>query len=89
MKKQVSDVIKRSIITGVSAIFLAYMVYLWMQGQVIVQGEYLSLNVLAYVLLGAFFVYKMVFFGIMPKIFFPIKKTKASIFVSGIALIVF
>ena len=87
MKKNLPDIIKRTAITVIGAAFLAYIVYLFTNGQVIVQGEYENLNELLYVLLTAFILYKIVFFGIFPKALFGMKMTKATMLVSGIILI--
>lgn len=87
MKKNRTDIIKRTIITTVCAAFLAYMIYLFSNNQIIVQGEYTNLNMLFYVILILIVFYKMMFFGIKPKAIFGMKMTKATTFVLWITLI--
>ncbi len=87
MKHKTSDIIKRTIITVIWSAFLAYIVYLFGNNQIIVQDQYKSLNMLFYVLLVVIIGYKVFFFGIKPKAFFAMKITKASLFVIGIILI--
>lgn len=87
MKKHWPDVIKRTLIVAIWAAFLAYMVYLFTHQQVIVQWEYIEFNAIMYGLLMAVILYKIVFFGIVPKAFFGMKMTKATILVTGVVLI--
>lgn len=60
------DIIKRWSIILVYGAFIWYFVYLFSNGAVIVQPQYLNLNILLYILLIAFFVYKFVFYGFYP-----------------------
>lgn len=63
---------------------MMYFVYLFVNGAVIVQAEYLSVNLLLYIVLILFFLYKFVFFGVYPIL---VVMHKPTIFVAGVALL--
>lgn len=79
------DIIKRVIISMVSWGLIGYLGFLVSKGSIIVWWQYLDYNNLYYILLLVVCVYLFIFFWIYP---IHIKMTKATLFVSGLALIV-
>lgn len=69
------DIIKRGLIIFVYGAFIWYFVYLFTNGAVIVQDQYLNINILVYALLILFFVYKFVFYGFYPVVVIMHKPT--------------
>lgn len=80
------DILKRSIIGLISFTFLSYLVYLFIGNTIIVKNSFIEQNILAYILLFLAFLYVLIFFSIIP-IYFKI--SKISLFVLGLALIIF
>lgn len=78
------DIIKRFGIIVVYGALLAYIVYLYGIGATIVQWAYLDFNVIMYVLLFVFSLYKFVFYGVYPV---KINFSKITLFVLGVALL--
>lgn len=78
------DIVKRWSIIAAYGALIWYFVYLFVSGATIVQPEYMNLNLLLYILLIAFFVYKFVFYGVYPVMVIMHKPT---LFVLSIGLL--
>lgn len=78
------DIIKRFAIIVVYGALLAYVVYLYGVGATIVQGSYAEFNIVMYILLFAFTLYKFVFYGIYPV---KVSFSKITLFVLGMVLL--
>lgn len=79
------DLIKRISIAIVSWSFLWYVLYLFFQNQIIVQGGFEEYNLVYIIVLLVVGLYLFILFGAYPLYF---KMTKANIFVLGIALVI-
>jgi hypothetical protein len=78
------DIIKRLFIILLYGALLAYVVYLYGINATIVQWSYVDLQILLYILLFVFALYKFVFYGVYPV---KIQFSKVTLFVLGLVLL--
>ncbi len=79
------DILKRSIVTATGIAILAYLFWLYNNGAIIVQGEFVDYNVAAYGILSLLCVFYLVAYGIYP---IHIKWHKRMFLVIGIGVII-
>lgn len=79
------DFLKRFSISVISISMISYLVYLFLNKQIIVQSQFIEYNVVYMVILVLIFLYLLILFGIYPIYF---RMTKASLFVLWIAMII-
>lgn len=78
------DIFKRVIIGLISGALLGYLIFLFFQKIVIVQGAYIEYGTIYYLVLILICLFLFIFFAVYPVHF---RLTKATLFVLGIALI--
>jgi peptidoglycan/LPS O-acetylase OafA/YrhL len=79
------DYIKRAIVITIFGAFLAYILYILIQGQVITTSEYAHLNLTSYIFFIAISLCIVALYGIYP---IHIKFSRPALLVIGLALII-